>query len=58
MILTDANGVPIVKPEPPAPDANIETKVAYLMAHAAYNDKIAALASSAFDRQFRKSRKR
>ncbi len=55
MILTDANGRPFEAPTPPAPDAPIEEKIAWLRASSAYNDKVAALAHRTFDTTFRKT---
>mgnify|MGYP001577782370 CR=1 FL=1 len=56
MILTDGNGRPFAPIDPPAPDAPIEEKIAYLRAVAARNDAIATTANRAFTRAF-KSRK-
>jgi hypothetical protein len=55
MILTDASGRPFEKPEPPSADATIDEKIAYLRAHAAYNDAVSSAANRAFDKAFRKA---
>lgn len=55
MILTDASGRPFEKPEPPAADATIDEKIAYLRAHAAYVDKIATAADQAFEAGLRRA---
>jgi hypothetical protein len=51
-ILTNSHGVPFEKPEPPAPDADIEEKIAYLRARSTYNDAIANCANAAFTAGF------
>ena len=51
MILTDANGRPIPRPE----RADFATDLDYLRASCAYNDRVNALASGAFDRAFRRA---
>ncbi len=58
MILTDNTGRPLCPPDPPALDANIEDKIAYLRASAAYTDMVASLAHRAFDKAFRKAMRR
>lgn len=55
MIITDARGVPIEKPDLPAADAPIDDRIAYLRACAAYHDEIAQIANRAFDDAFRKA---
>ncbi len=55
MILTDANGVPFEKPEPPPADADIKAKIAYLRAYHAYNDAVTDCANRAFADQFGRS---
>jgi hypothetical protein len=55
MILTDASGRPLEKPEPPSVDAPIDEKIAYLRAHAAYNDAVSSAANRAFAKAFRKA---
>ena len=55
MILTDASGRPFEKPEPPAPNAPIEEKIAWLRADAAYRDAVANAANTAFEKRFRKA---
>lgn len=55
MILTDAQGRPYERPTPPRPGAPIEDVIAYLRASSAYNDRVAAAASSAFADGFRKA---
>ena len=52
MILTDANGRPIEKPQKPT-NATIEGKIAYLQAVHAYNDKVGDVANAAFSAAFR-----
>jgi hypothetical protein len=47
-ILTDDRGVPFARPEAPAADADIETKIAYMRAKCAYNDAVTACGSRAF----------
>lgn len=54
-ILTDENGVPFEKPEPPGPDASIEEKIAFIRATHEYNDRVADCANAAFADQFRES---
>jgi hypothetical protein len=58
MILTDSNGRPLDPPTPPAPDAPIEEKIAWLRADAAFRDRVASLANEAFVNVFRKEIKR
>lgn len=53
MILTDANGRPFDKPDPPETNAPIEATIAYLRAMAAYNDAVADCANGAFAEAFR-----
>lgn len=55
MILTDDKGRPIPEIDPPAPDASIDEKIAYLHATAARNDRIASLANVAFGRRFHRA---
>lgn len=57
-ILTDAHGRPIEPPAVPSVGASIEVVIAYLRASAAYNDRVAALASAAFGRAFRGAKAR
>lgn len=58
MILVDAHGRPFAKPEPPALDAPIEAKIAWLRADAAYRDAVAACAGKAFAGAFNRSLRR
>ena len=55
MIYTDEHGRPFERPEPPAADATIDVKIAYLRARAAYNDAIASCANKAFSSAFRRA---
>jgi hypothetical protein len=57
VILVDERGVPFDRPEPPAPDADIETKIAYIRAVHAYNEKVTASANASFDKALRNSLK-
>lgn len=54
MILTDAKGRPIPRPEPPPVSAGVDERVAYVRAMAAYNDRVADIANLAFYTAFRK----
>lgn len=54
-IYTDAQGRPFDQPEPPARDASIEDKIAYLRARAAWSDAITDCANTAFDKQLKRS---
>lgn len=50
-ILTDAQGRPFERPTPPAADATSDQVVAYLRAHAAFNDAVTSCAGRAFTRR-------
>lgn len=51
-IYTDANGKPFEKPEAPAIDADIETKVKYMREMCAWRDAITSCGSAAFAQSF------
>lgn len=53
VIFTDALGAPFARPEPPAPGASIEERIAYQRALYAYKDAIAGCANAAFASAFR-----
>lgn len=53
-ILTDANGRPFEKPEPPSKGCTIDETIAYLRACHAYQDAIADCASRGFATAFTK----
>ncbi len=55
MILTDGQGHPIPRPDPPPREAPIETWIAYLRDFARYKDRISDIASAAFDAGFREA---
>lgn len=55
MILTDSQGRPVEYPAPPTAGAPIDDVITFLRAHAAAADRVAALASAAFDRRFRRA---
>ena len=55
MILTDAKGRPVPKPEPPAEDAGVEETIAYIRAVHAYNDRVSDIANRAFAEAFSKA---
>lgn len=57
MILTDANGRPLIRPEAPSPDAPPQAFTAWLRADNAYRDAVAALANRAFTKQLTRSLK-
>ena len=57
MILTDASGHPIEKPEAPAPGAPIEEVITWMRAQAAWRDRVGSIASESFARAFQKALK-
>ena len=54
-ILTDGNGRPFEKPLPPADDAPIEEKIAWIRATHDYNDRVTDCANQAFADAFSKA---
>ena len=52
MIYTDANGKPFAKPEAPALDADIETKIKYMREMCAWRDAITSCGSASFVKSF------
>lgn len=51
-IFTRADGTPYQRPEKPEPDADIEVKIAYMRALAAYHDEISNDANREFAKIF------
>lgn len=56
MILTDANGRPIERPERPAEGAPMSEVIVWMRAVYAYNDRVSDTANAAFADEFRRSR--
>ena len=52
-ILTNDKGVPFDRPEPPAQNATIEEKLAYIRKVHAFNDAVTDSANRAFDLKLR-----
>jgi hypothetical protein len=53
VIVTDANGVPFERPEPPGKDATHEERDAYVRARYAYNDAVTDSANKSFATAFK-----